>query len=87
MGKSSAVHEWFISGLGEETVFINVSTACGYYKILSVADDYGPFFSELWGYSNYTSHFARCLLQQDKESLDEVLGSFQVLFTLWLFCS
>jgi hypothetical protein len=78
MTKSNTIHEWYIAGLGEESISIYVATACGYYKILSVAEDYSPFFSNLWNYTNFTNHFARCLLQQDKDSFDEVICSFTV---------
>jgi Cytosine specific DNA methyltransferase replication foci domain len=79
MSKSYAINEWYIAGLGGESISIHVSTACGYYKILSVTEEYAPFFSNLWNYTNFTNHFARCLLQQDKESFNDVICSFQVI--------
>jgi len=78
MDMSSAVIEWYIAGLGNKEVSVNCATACGYYKILSVAKDYEPYFKNIITVAQYTNHFINCLIKNDAISLDEVIDSFQV---------
>jgi hypothetical protein len=80
MLKSNPIWEWYISGLGGADVFIHVITACGSYKVVSVAEDYEPFFKNLVSMTYYTNHFIRCLMDSNDLDLEEVIDTYKVSY-------
>ncbi|XP_065350169.1 DNA (cytosine-5)-methyltransferase PliMCI-like [Cloeon dipterum] len=74
--KSSTINEWFVSGYGTAHVNLWVVSEFGNYKIVSVAEEYVPFFSSVLNICHYANHLIKSMIESSDASLDEILADF-----------
>ncbi|CAB3374758.1 Hypothetical predicted protein [Cloeon dipterum] len=74
--KSSTIGEWCVSGFGTDHVNLWVVSEFANYKVMSVANEYEPFFSNLLNMYHYANHLIKNMIESNDATLDEVLSDF-----------
>ncbi|XP_065336548.1 DNA (cytosine-5)-methyltransferase 1-like [Cloeon dipterum] len=77
--KSSTISEWCISGFGTAHVNLLVVSEFANYKVMSVAKEYEPFFSNLLNMFHCANHLIKNMMESNDATLDEVLSDFSTL--------